>query len=1063
MAAKARVVTQPPLAGSASSRPTPRLRLAIRPYCANNRFGPKFEFDALPDTGATKTILAFDVAKTHKVHINKSGGQSIKAANSASMKCEGSARLKVTISGKSYLLHVLVSSDLKHELILSWHDLKLLGVIQPEFPAVVAAATTSQSSDLDDSLEKVKADFSDVFGSFGSTTLSPMKGEPMRIQLVDGPIYAKNVTTARAIPVHMKKEADAIVDQALKDGIIRPVSEPTLFTSPTFFVRDPPKEGRLGKVRMVTDYRQVNAYIRRAPHPFPPPADILKSLDHDAKFFCKVDLVKGYFQIPIAEDCQEYTTMLMPRGRFAYTRAPMGLSPSSDEFCIRTDPIVAGMDGCRKIVDDVLISAATEQLALKKLRVILQRCRDLGVTVSAPKLQLGEEMLFAGYVVSKDGIKPDPSKLEAIRRFETPTDVTTLRSYLGLVNQLTSLMPDVAHITEGLRELLKKDVAFTWLPCHQKCFDRSKELLTSPVVCKPFNPELPTELLTDASKLKGLGFALIQRNADESIHLVHCGSRSLSAAEKNYAVIELEMAAIYYAVVKCKYYLYSMPKKFTVLTDHRPLVGIFAKPLDALENARLRRYCERMQEYRFDVKWTPGKEHLIADALSRAPVFEPNDVEDNEGAFAAALTTDIPRVTLEDLQQAASVDDDYQQVIRAHQRAKLVKNLPPDHPAKLFNNVWDNVAFHEPSGLLLVGERVVVPTAARNSILELLHVPHCGLTKTKATAKQLYFWPGMMNAITQRIQRCEECQTLLPSQQREPLQTLDCPTTPMEIFCCDLFSNAGHDYLLAVDRFSGYPFVAKLRSTNTDAVTSILDGWFRTFGYPSRIRSDGGPQFRQPFEEFCRRRDIKHDPSSSYYPQSNGMAETTVRSVKHLLKKCDNFADFERRLAEWKNVSRFDGFSPAQMFFGRRLRGLLPVSPATTLTFDQQTAMQQRQQHAAREKQRFDSRAKPLQPFNIGDNVRLQDPKTKRWTGKGKVVAVHENGRSYSVDFDGRITSRNRQLLRPEKTIGRQQHQPTPHQQHQPPPHQTTASDATVNPPRRVQPPRVCKRGTTSQ
>ena len=222
------------------------------------------------------------------------------------------------------------------------------------------------------------------------------------------------------------------------------------------------------------------------------------------------------------------------------------------------------------------------------------------------------------------------------------------------------------------------------------------------------------------------------------------------------------------------------------------------------------------------------------------------------------------------------------------------------------------------------GSRVVVPRPARKGVLKALHLAHAGEVKSYANARQLYYWPGMKNDITQSVRSCLPCQSLLPSQAREPLAMLEAEF-PMDQVSVDLFSLAGQDWLAMVDRFSGFPFAARLRNTSTDSTFGVLLGWFREWGFPGTIRSDNGPQFGTKFAQLCQAHGIKHETSSPYCPASNGLAEAAVKSVKFLLNKClqsgENFAD---ALLEWRIVPRTDGVSPAQAFLGRRQRTTLP-------------------------------------------------------------------------------------------------------------------------------------------
>ena len=179
------------------------------------------------------------------------------------------------------------------------------------------------------------------------------------------------------------------------------------------------------------------------------------------------------------------------------------------------------------------------------------------------------------------------------------------------------------------------------------------------MLVKYFDPNLQTELLTDASKLQGLGYALVQRQTDGQLRLIQCGSRSLTSAERNYARIELEALAIQWAIQKSRHYLLGL-QKFKVVTDHNPLLGIFKKDLDGMENKRLQRIRLKLMDYCFEVAWVAGKNHQIADALSRSPIFSTKNKQ--TGAMTCMVTCDL---NLSALVQKAKADEDYMAVVKA--------------------------------------------------------------------------------------------------------------------------------------------------------------------------------------------------------------------------------------------------------------------------------------------------------------------------------------------------------------------------------------------------------------
>jgi hypothetical protein len=261
---------------------------------------------------------------------------------------------------------------------------------------------------------------------------------------------------------------------------------------------------------------------------------------------------------------------------------------------------------------------------------------------------------------------------------------------------------------------------------------------------------------------------------------------------------------------------------------------------------------------------------------------------------------------------------------------------PATLPAtRALSNIWDQLSLlddREGTLLLYPGCRIVVPAPARKAIMGQLHSSHSGVNKTYQLARQLYYWPGMKQAVADLVQGYSVCLALLPSLAEEPLQEQSVATGPMSQMGLDLFACHGEDWLLMVDRFSGLPFCQKLRSMVTSSVTKVLLAWFCEWGFPKVLRSDGGPQFRSEFKEFCAKYNIEHELSSPYHPQSNGLAEAGVKSVKRLLKKCRETGEhFPTALLEWRNTPRADGVSPAQAFFGRRQRTLLPEAPRPQL------------------------------------------------------------------------------------------------------------------------------------
>ena len=831
----------------------------------------------------------------------------------------------------------------------------------------------------------------------------------MKIHLKEGPIKPVHVYTPRKVAYAYQDEAKAELDKDEKLGVIEKFDGISKWCLPMSFV---PKKG--GKVRKIYDGKAINKVIDRPTHPFPSPKDIVSTIPSTTKLFAVFDCLHGYWQIPLDEESKALTTFITEFGRYRYCRAPMGLVSSGDEFCLRTDKALADLPGVKKLVDDIIIFGDNIEEIVQRVRKVFQRCEEYGITLSKEKYQFGNRVEFAGYILTDEGISPDPKKIAAIRDFAAPKNPTDLRSWFGLVEQFSDFVPDLKIIMSPLQGLMSTKNAFLWTEEHQKSMDKAKEILTNEngPVRRHFDPSLPVVLFTDASR-KGFGFILTQKDEEGHLRLITCSSRFLSDAEKNYSTIELELQAIQWAVHKCRLYLAGT--HFTVFTDHKPLLGIMnGKNIDAMNSTRIQRIMSKLLGYCYDVEWIPGKKQTIADALSRAPVFDPDEEETIDVIIHHIMVEEVQTdLALKKLSEATADDATYQEIMKAIRGHKILKDLPKDHPGQAFKQQWEALSVDETHGLLLYYERIVVPKLARKEILEKLHIQHCGITKTFKNAKQLYFWPSMKNDIKDFVSKCEECTALLPSQSLEP-KIVTQATRPFEAVSVDLGKQNGKWHLILVDRYSGWSQVKPLKKLDTAAIIDRLEKWFFDMGKPERLRSDGGPQFRDEFKQWCASQGIIHELSSAYHHESNGHAEVGVREMKHLLEKTSTYAEFNRALREYRNTPRFDNLSPAQWLFGRRQRTDTPALPQAyrRLSDEEIEFHENRRREEVRDAAKKHSR-RSLPPLEVGQLVLIQHPITNRWISRGTIVEIRDRGRSYYIDIDGKRYLRNRRFLRP--------------------------------------------------
>ena len=280
-----------------------------------------------------------------------------------------------------------------------------------------------------------------------------------------------------------------------------------------------------------------------------------------------------------------------------------------------------------------------------------------------------------------------------------------------------------------------------------------------------------------------------------------------------------------------------------------------------------------------------------------------------------------------------AVDDDYRLLVQ-----DVLNNTSLSLYSQHLKGSFDSLSVMD-NLVLLDSRRIVLPLPAVKPVLRLLHASHSGISKTTNLAKGLYYWPGMSNDIKQLVSCCVECTKVFPSLPSNPM-TSPSPSThfgfPMQHVGLDLFSFGSKEFLICcVDHWSGYPFYSHLRSLTTSSVISTLTSWFNLFGWPTSIRSDGEPQFCGEFTRFCEVNSIRHKISAPYNPKSNGLAKAGVKSVKNILRKSmSSGEDADRMLYEWRNVPRSDGFSPAQLLFGRVQRTSLSTLPSQIAPID---------------------------------------------------------------------------------------------------------------------------------
>ena len=226
-------------------------------------------------------------------------------------------------------------------------------------------------------------------------------------------------------------------------------------------------------------------------------------------------------------------------------------------------------------------------------------------------------------------------------------------------------------------------------------------------------------------------------------------------------------------------------------------------------------------------------------------------------------------------------------------------------------------------GILMRGNRLVIPSALRLEMLDRVHTGHQGIVKCRERARQSIWWPGLSRQIEELVKNCATCRKCV-QQRSEPLIPSNFPETPWQRVGTDLFEMKGHSYLLIVDYYSRYIEVARLNQTTAEEVILHTKSIFARHGIPDLVVSDNGPQYSsEAYANFARKFQFEHITSSPHYPQSNGEAERAVQTVKNLIKKD---GDPYLALLSYRSTPLKCGFSPSELLMSRKLRTNLPTT-----------------------------------------------------------------------------------------------------------------------------------------
>jgi len=265
----------------------------------------------------------------------------------------------------------------------------------------------------------------------------------------------------------------------LKSGVIRPSRSP--WAAPVVIA--PKKDGG---IRFCVDYRELNKVTKKDVYPLPRIDDTVDALN-GAKFLSAFDMLSGYWQVPIAAADAAKTAFVTHQGLYEWTCMPFGLTGAPVTFQRMMDTVLAGLkwQTCLVYLDDVVVFSRTFDEHLSSLRQVFDRLYEAGLKLKPSKCFFCcTELLYLGYLITPEGLQPDPTTKRAILDYPAPTDVSGVRTFLGMTGHYRQFINGYAMIAAPLHKLVKPSVAWHWLEEQQQAFTQLKMILTSPPVLK---------------------------------------------------------------------------------------------------------------------------------------------------------------------------------------------------------------------------------------------------------------------------------------------------------------------------------------------------------------------------------------------------------------------------------------------------------------------------------------------------------------------------------------------------------------------------------------------------
>ena len=699
-----------------------------------------------------------------------------------------------------------------------------------------------------------------------------------------GPIYRLTSVEREAVAEY--------VNSNLRRGHIRRSTSSS--GAPVLFTRK-----KTGDIRLCVDFRGLNAITRKNRYPLPLVNDLIDRVQ-GCNIFTVIDLKSAYSHLRIREGDEWKTAFRTHLGLFEHLIVPYGLTnaPAAWQSFIQ-DVLRDLLDiVCVVYLDDILIFSHTQEEHDQHVAMVLDRLRDAHLCANAAKCEFDRsEVEYLGFIISSDGIKMNPKKLDTISKWPEPTKVKELQSFLGFTNFYRRFIDGYSRLTLPLTELTKKSSKWNFSLAAKSAFEALKAKFFATPLLGHFDPSLPCTLATDASDFAISGI-LQQPDFDNNLHPIAFYSRKLSPHEINYDVHDKELLAIIESFRDMRAWLLGSPFPITVICDHKNLEHFMSSQV---LNRRQARWAMFLADFDFRLHWRAG--HLNpADAPSRRPDFIPQSGDDHLQLQSQTIITPIHTQHLFPLHQtlpiAPSLATFTTLTIDNSELLARFKNATQEDVEWRKAVVKGDSNFRAEGGLVFHSGRLYVPPSLRAHILASRHDSviggHPGRTRTLALVSRDYSWPGMNTYVRRYVEACDVCPRIKQPRHKPfgLLHPLDIPARPWQSITMDFIVKLpishGFDSIWVVcDRLTRAAHFVPCCETLTapDLAWLFLDRIFRLHGLPTTIISDRGSVFVSNFwKALTDLLNVDHRTSTAYHPQTDGLTERTNQTLETYLR-----------------------------------------------------------------------------------------------------------------------------------------------------------------------------------